>query len=194
MQAPPPHDSEALHKARLDYVQRCFQNVHELNRMMDQKANFLLAAVALITGALAVIATAPLNRKTPEDWQVYLRIAAFVFLLIYLFVAFRVIVVTTQVFRAIGTMVSPNTRAPGLLFPLMIMERYANEDAYRNKSSSLTYDDIFEDYSNQIIEVSNIYSYKQKVMSQAMDAFHVLVWLWLATICLEALTAFLLPT
>ena len=85
MQAPPPHDSEALHKARLDYVQRCFQNVHELNRMMDQKANFLLAAVALITGALAVIATAPLNRKTPEEWQVYLRIAAFIFLLIYLF-------------------------------------------------------------------------------------------------------------
>lgn len=196
MQVDPTKDSDinALQKARLDFLQRCFQNVHDLNRMMDQKANFLLAAVALITSALAVIATAALSRKTPEDWQFYLKIAAFASLVVYLFVAFPVILITTRVFRARGKMVSPNTHAPGLLFPLMIMGRYPNEDDYKAKVISLNYEDIISDYSHQIVEVSNIYAYKQKDMNRATDAFQILVWLWIAVMSLVAVTAFLLPS
>jgi len=187
-------DDEGITKARLDYVQRCFINVHELNRMLDQKANFLLASVGLITAALGVIATAALNRKTAEDWQLYLKTVAFTFLLVYLFLAFWVVLITTKVFRARTKLVSPNTHAPGLLFPLILLNRYHDEIGYKNKVSVLSYDDIIEDYSHQIIEVSNIYSSKQHNMNQATAAFQYLVWLWITSVFLLLTTAFLLPT
>ena len=190
---PPQPDPDALQKTQLEYAQKCFQNAHELNRMMDQKANFLLAAVALVTGALGIVASAALGRQTPEDWQWYFKLVAFSSMLLYLLAAFIVIFVASQVFRAKSTMVSPNTAAPGLLFPLMLINRYPDATKYKTRLVATSQDEIIDDYAHQIIEISNIYRQKQASINLATQVFQWQVCLWLLSILLLAFTAFLLP-
>jgi uncharacterized membrane protein (DUF2068 family) len=193
MQPAPQLDTDALQKTQLEYAQKCFQNAHELNRMMDQKASFLLAAVALVTGALGIIASAALGRKTPEDWQWYFKLVAFSSMLLYLFAAFIVIFVASQVFRAKSTMVSPNTTALGLLFPLMLLKRYPDATQYKTRLVATTQDEIIDDYAHQIIEISNIYRQKQSSINLATRVFQWQMCLWLVSILLLAFAAFLLP-
>jgi hypothetical protein len=100
--------------------------------------------------------------------------------------AFIVIYVATKVYQARSHSVRPETTAPGMLFPLMLLERYsvdgkANEDVYLQRLQRLEPTEIIEDYANQIIEVSDIYRAKQRLVNLTLDLFRKLSILWVVT-------------
>jgi hypothetical protein len=68
----------------------------------------------------------------------------------------------------------------------MLLERYsvegkANEDTYLERLHRLEPKEILQDYANQIIEVSDIYRAKQRLVNLALDHFRRLSILWVVT-------------
>jgi type IV secretory pathway VirB2 component (pilin) len=178
--------ADAPVRIQLDFVQSAFANIQELNRMLDQKANYLLAAVALLTAALGIVVSGAITIATREDWQRALKGAGVLLILLYLLLAFAVIFVATSIYQARSHRVSAATGAPGMLFPLMLLRRYSvadkvNETAYLDRLRTLQPDDILQDYSNQIIEVSIIYEAKQKQLNLGLRLFKWMGILWLVT-------------
>src|SRR5438132_2454859 len=84
-------DADALTKTRIEFAERCFVNAQELSRFMDQKASFLLSAVALMTGAAGILASKAMDARADQDWQAVLKALAFASFLVYAAVAFIVI-------------------------------------------------------------------------------------------------------
>ena len=199
-QASPPHDTAqgAPAQTQLDFARSVFANIQELNRTMDAKANYLLASVALLTAALGLVASRALAVTVQEDWQRLLKGTAIVLVLGYLLVAFTVIYLATGIYQARSQRVSARTEAPGMLFPLMLLHRYsvdgkADESAYLDRLRTLQSDDILQDYSNQIIEVSIIYEAKQKQVNMCLSLFRWAGILWLLTMLVVVLVVVILP-
>ena len=120
--------------------------------------------------------------------------------LLYLFLAFAVIFVATSIYQARthSQKVSATTAAPGMLFPLMLLERFSvankvDETAYLGKLKTLQTADLLEDYVNQIIEVSIIYREKQKQVNLGLRLFRLTGILWLITMVAVVLVSILLP-
>ncbi len=169
----------------LSFAKEVFSNVQELNRTMDQKANNLQSSVALLTAALGIFASSTLTAVPSDDGQRLLKVVGILVILLYLLLAFNVIYVATKVYRARSHRIGFSTTAPGMLFPLILLERYstdgrADEDAYVNRLQMLEPRDIMYDYSNQIIEVSSIYKEKQYQVNLALERFRWLSILWIA--------------
>jgi hypothetical protein len=180
---PPTH---AFVEARLSFAREVFANVQDLTKTMDQKANNLLSSVALLTAALGILASSAITANTQEDWQRIFKGAGVLLILVYLLMAFDVIYVATKVYQARTHSVRPNTTAPGMLFPLMLLERYsvegkADEDTYLKKLHRLEPKEILHDYVSQIIEVSDIYRAKQRLVNLALDRFRRLSIMWIVT-------------
>lgn len=183
-----PFSSETLVRTRLDFAQRCFTNAQELTRLMDQKANYILAAVGLLTAALGSLASKALE-ITPDSAWLWLKPAGAVFTLAYMLIAFATIYNATRVYIATPHSLRPRTPAPGLLFPLMLLERFRtdagpDEELYFDKLSALTPNDILLDYSNQITEVSHIYQSKQQRVNLSIGLFRGLIGCWIVTLLL----------
>ncbi|MEA2575098.1 MAG: hypothetical protein QOH93_2396 [Chloroflexia bacterium] len=173
-------------EARLSFAREVFANVQDLTRTMDQKANNLLSSVALLTAALGILASNAITASTQEDWQRLFKGAGVLLIAVYLLMAFNVIYIATRVYQARTHSVRPDTAAPGMLFPLMLLERYAvegkaDEDAYLERLQRIGPKEILHDYANQIIEVSDIYREKQKLVNLALDHFRRLSILWVVT-------------
>src|SRR4026209_1927793 len=62
-------DTEATVEKQLEFAESAFANIQELNRTMDQKANNLLAATALLTAALGLVLARAIEATVQEDWQ-----------------------------------------------------------------------------------------------------------------------------
>ena len=193
----PPNPST---QAQLAFAQSAFANIQELNRTMDQKANYLLAAVALLTTALGLVVSRAIVATAQDDWQRVLKGAGLLLILLYLFLAFAVIFVATSIYQARthSQKVSATTAAPGMLFPLMLLERFSvankvDETAYLSKLRTLQTEDLLEDYVNQIIEVSIIYREKQKQVNLGLRLFRWTGILWLITMVTVILVSILLP-
>ena len=82
--------------------------------------------------------------------------------------------------------------------PLMLLGRYsvdgqADETAYLDRLRTLQPDDILQDYSNQIIEVSIIYEAKQEKVNLCLGLFRWTGILWLATMLVVVLVIVVLP-
>jgi hypothetical protein len=140
----------------------------------------------LLTAALGILASSAITASTQEDWQRLFKGAGVLLIVVYLLMAFNVISVATKVYQARPHSVRPNTAAPGMLFPLMLLERYsvegkANEDTYLERLHRLEPKEILHDYANQIIEVSDIYRAKQRLVNLALDHFRRLSILWVVT-------------
>ncbi len=183
-----PFSSEALARTRLDFAQRCFTNAQELTRLMDQKANYILAAVGLLTAALGSLASRALEITPDANW-LWLKPAGAVFTVAYMLIAFATIYNATRVYIATPHSLRPRTSAPGLLFPLMLLERFRtdtgpDEELYFDKLSVLTPKDILRDYSNQIVEISNIYQSKQRRINLSIGLFRGLIGCWIITLLL----------
>ncbi|HEX8231216.1 MAG TPA: hypothetical protein VF826_18195 [Chloroflexia bacterium] len=153
---------------------------------MDQKANNLLSSVALLTAALGILASNAITADTPEVWQRVFKGAGVLLIVVYLLMAFNVIYVATKVYQARTHSVRPDTKAPGMLFPLMLLERYsvegkADEEAYLKRLQRIEPKEILHDYANQIIEVSDIYRAKQKLVNLTLNQFRWLSILWVVT-------------
>src|SRR4051794_2005623 len=182
----PAYSSDGFGEARLSFAREVFANVQDLTRTMDQKANNLQASVALLTAALGILASSAVTANSQDDWQRLFKGAGVLLVLVYLLTAFHVIYVATKVYQARTQSVRPDTTAPGMLFPLMLVERYsaggkADEDAYLNRLQRLDPKEILHDYANQIVEVSDIYRAKQGLVNQALDSFRRLSILWIVT-------------
>ncbi len=178
--------ADAPVRIQLDFVQSAFANIQELNRTLDLKANYLLAAVALLTAALGIVVSGAITISAREDWQRILKGAGILLILLYLLLAFTVIRVATGIYQARSHRVSAVTAAPGMLFPLMLLSRYTvadnvNETAYLERIRTLRPDDMLQDYSNQIVEVSIIYEAKQRQLNLGLRLFKLMGILWLVT-------------
>ena len=178
--------AETFGEARLSFAREVFANVQDLTRTMDQKANNLQASVALLTAALGILASSAITGTTHDDLQWLSKGAGVLLILIYLLMAFNVIYIATKVYQARPQAVRPDTTAPGMLFPLMLLERYsvggkADEDAYLSGLQRLEPKDLLHEYANQIIEVSDIYKAKQMLVNHALNQFKILSILWIVT-------------
>ena len=184
--AEPPANTYVDVEAKLSFAKDVFANAQDLTKTMDQKANNLLASVALLTAALGILASSAISADTHEDWQRLFKGAGVLLIVVYLLMAFNIIYIATKVYQARTHSVRPNTNAPGMLFPLMLLERYsvegkADENAYLNRLQRLEPKEILHDYANQIVEVSDIYRAKQRLVNLALDRFRELSILWVVT-------------
>src|SRR5688572_6693089 len=180
------------------FAQAAFANIQELNRTMDQKASYLLGAVALLTAALGLVVSRAITAIPQDDWQLVLKGAGMLLILLYLLLAFAVIYVATGIYQARSPRVLTPTVAPGMLFPLMILERFTvadnvDEKAYLGKLRTLQLDDVLQDYANQIIEVSIIYKEKQKQVNLCLMLFRWTGILWLITMLAVVIVSIALP-
>ncbi len=191
-------DSEELVHARLAFAERCYINAQELNRSIDLKSNFLLAAVGLLTGAVGLLASSALAGKTSLEWPGILRGAGVLLILVYLLVAFSVVYSATSVYRAVPNVLRPETNAPGMIFPLMLLARFQkdeipDEEVYLNRLSTASAQDLLHDYANQIVEVSHIYKLKQSEINRSLQRFHWMSVLWIMTMLALVSIAVLAP-
>lgn len=172
-----PLGGDGLLREQLVFAQRAFVNAQELVRFMDQKAAFLLATVGIATSALSALALAILRQSA--DVPKYLVVPTVVLALVYVLLSVVLIWTATAVFAARTHGIRSDSNAPGLLFPLIVLKKHdKNEDAYRRALASTTFEELLAEYSNQIMEVSNIYAEKQKRINLALLLFQVLIVLW----------------
>ena len=190
--------TDTLFKARLDYVMRSFINIQELIRFMDQKAGYLLAAVVLLTTALGIVASKAMDANANFTWQVdisapavviTLKVLAFIAFGAYMLLAFIVLITATKVYKALPNMLNPRSTAPGLIFPLILLERYkkdndADEDSYFMRLLNVQGNDILHDFSNQVMETSKIYQIKQRQINTSIRWFEYLSIAWITSIIL----------
>ena len=191
--------TETLFKARLDYVMRSFMNAQDLVRFMDQKAGYLLTAVGLLTTALGIVAAKALDADANLTWRVQLswpelvvvlKTLALISFLAYLLLAFVLLISATKVFKALPNLLKGRSTAPGLIFPLILLERYRgegdhpNEDSYYERLLNVQADDILHDFANQVMEVSNIYQRKQQQINASIRWFEYLSVAWIISVLL----------
>ena len=182
----PSNDAEATVEKQLEFAQSAFGNIQELNRTMDQKANNLLGATALLTAALGLVLARAIEATVQEDWQRVLKGVSMLLLMPYLLLAFALIFAATSIYQARRPRTSANTTAPGMIFPLMLLERFSvagkvDEMAYLSRLRTLRPDDLLQDYANQIVEVSIIYKEKQKQVNLGLWLFRWTGILWIVT-------------
>jgi hypothetical protein len=191
--------AESAAKARLDFAERLFINAQELSRFMDQKASFLLYAVALMTSALGIVAAKSLDAQPEIGWQVTLKVVALFSFLTYVLIAFVVVYNATRVFKALPPRLISNSKAPGLIFPLTLLERYHgseedSEERYFSQLNTVSPSDILRDYAQQILEISHIYSGKQRQINISTRLFQYLSVWWIVAMLLLLATAFIVPS
>ena len=113
---------------RLDYADKCFQNMQELIRFMDQKAGFVLAAVGILSAALGSLTTSIFQQPPTSATQVTLRIISAGLLVAYLLIAFLVVWVAIRVFTARPNTLAPETTSPGLIYPLILLKKFKSDE------------------------------------------------------------------
>jgi hypothetical protein len=180
-----PTAEEPFVQARLDFAQRCFTNAQELNRLMDQKAGSLLAAVGLLTSVfafLASLALAPSSQPPPPEtgWYLGLKATMVAVLVVYIALAFTVTSEVSKVYKALPHTQRPHAPAQGVIFPLIILEQFpaevqTSEAAYCSQLAHVGPMEILHDYAHQILEISRIYAIKYHHINRSVTRFR-----WLA--------------
>lgn len=144
---------------------------------MDQKAAFLLATVGVATSGLTILTVTILRQNTAAP--PYLLIPALFLALLYVLTSAVIIWVATAVFGARTHGLRRQSTAPGLLFPLIVLEKHRkDEDAYAGILAATSFGDLLAEYSNQVMEVSHIYSVKQRRINTALLLFQALLVMW----------------
>ena len=196
--APQQATPDAALQMQLAFAQSVFGNVQDLNRTMDQKASSLLGAVGLLTAALGLVASRAIVASAQDDWQRILKGTAILLMVVYLLLVFAIIYVATTIYQARTHRVSAPTTAPGMLFPLMLLDRFSvagnvDETAYLSRLRTLQTDDVLQDYAYQIIEVSIIYREKQQQVNLGLRLFRWTGFLWLVTMLVVVVASVVLP-
>lgn len=190
--------TETLFKARLDYVMRSFINTQDLIRFMDQKAGYLLSAVGLLTTALGIVAAKALDANANLTWHLelsspgliaVLKVIALISFVSYLLLAFIVLTSATKVFKALPNLLKRASTAPGLIFPLILLEKYkyvssAEDDRYYTQLLNVQGNDILHDFADQLMEISNIYQRKQQQINASIRWFEYLSIAWIVSVIL----------
>jgi hypothetical protein len=176
-------------KLKQEFAEKCFTNAQELSRMMDQKAGYLLSAVGLLTTALTVVAAKVMDANPPGTAAGLLKVAGNVFFVAYVVAAFLVVYNSTRVFQAKPHSRDRSPHAPGLIFPLVLLDRYrkderTDEEIYFHKLLEIGPLQMLHDYASEIVNISFIYRDKQKQVNLGAAQFRWLSVLWIVTLLL----------
>ena len=179
---------DTLQNARLYFAQSNLENLQNLVRFIDQKAAFILTAVGVLTAALFTLVAstvfAPVKSNTDLIAKEVLGVTSF----IYTILASMVVYTAASIYSAGGAALKPDTRAPGMIFPLTLIERYsADESHYHSKLVSLSYEEMLHDYANQMMEVSNIYQQKHSSVNKSISRFRWLCLAWIVSVMIGTL-------
>ncbi len=178
-----------LIRLRVDFAIRSMLHIQELVRFMDQKSGLVLTAVGILTTAQGAFIVRLFSLATVSPLQQALRLATLGCALIYILVAFSVIFAGTKVFTPSVKPRRPDSKAPGLIFPLAILQKQdGNEDLYQQRIMQAMPSDLLLDLSNQIVELSNIFKAKSRYLDAVFWRFRLLCVLWLALMLLLVLS------
>jgi hypothetical protein len=190
-QSPPAvHLQESAdHSSRLQFAQATLENIQELIRAIDSKASNVVSSVALLTASLGIVAGAAIGANPDGTAEWSLKVAGITLILAYLLLAFAVIYLATRVYRAHVRALRPGSSSPGLIFPNIILQRHRtdgkpDEDLYLRRLAQASDFELLHDYANQIVEVSNVYTIKQRQLNLCLDIFRGLSIVWVVTMLL----------
>ncbi len=174
---------ETIQNARLYFAQSNLENLQNLVRFIDQKAAFILTAVGVLTAALFTLVAGTVFAPAKTTFDTAAKVILGITTLIYTVLASLVVYAAARIYTAGGAALKPETRAPGMIFPLTLLERYrADEASYHAKLITLSYEDMLHDYANQMMEVSNIYQQKHRYVNASIDRFRWLCLAWIVAV------------
>jgi hypothetical protein len=135
------------------------------------------------------VASKALDATTEETWHVALKSLGLISFVAYILIAFGVIYSATRVFKALPSLLPDPTTAPGMIFPLTILQRYrsdtgAHDQKYLEGLSKVDLQGILHDYANQIMQVSSIYERKQRQINLSIRLFQYMSISWIVTVLL----------
>jgi hypothetical protein len=184
-----PLSPEAMARLRQEFAERCFSNAQDLSRMMDQKAGYLLSAVGLLTTALGIVAAQALAVAPANTSTMVIKAAGSVFFVAYVIDAFLVVYYATRVFQALPNTMQRSPDAPGLIFPLVILNSYktdrkTGEETYYHKLLEISHSQILHEFANEVVDISLIYQRKQRYVNRGAGLFRWLSIFWIVTLLL----------
>lgn len=174
---------DTLQNARLSFAQSNLENLQNLVRFIDQKAAFILTAVGVLTAALFTLVAGTVFAPARTTFDTAAKIVLGLTTLAYTILASTVVYAVAQITSAGGTTLKPDTRAPGMIFPLTLLDRYnADEASYHARLLNLGYADMLHDYANQMMEVSSIYEQKHRFVNASIGRFRWLCVAWIVAV------------
>lgn len=174
---------ETLQNARLYFAQSNLENLQNLVRFIDQKAAFILTAVGVLTAALFTLVAGTVFAPAKTTLDAVAKVILGLATLIYTLLASLVVYAAAQIYTAGSAALRPDTRAPGMIFPLTVLQRYnADEVSYHAKLVDLSYEEMLHDYANQMMEVSSIYEQKHRFVNASIGRFRWLCVAWIVAV------------
>jgi hypothetical protein len=174
---------DTLQNARLYFAQSNLENLQNLVRFIDQKAAFILTAVGVLTAALFTLVAGTVFAPARTTFDTIAKIVLGLTTLAYTILASTVVYAVAQITSAGSSTLKPDTRAPGMIFPLTLLQRYnADEASYHARLLDLSYADMLHDYANQMMEVSNIYQQKHRYVNSSVSRFRWLSVAWIIAV------------
>lgn len=174
---------DTLQNARLYFAQSNLENLQNLVRFIDQKAAFILTAVGVLTAALFTLVAGTVFAPARTPFDTIAKVVLGLTTLVYTILASTVVYAVAQITSAGSSTLKPDTQAPGMIFPLTVLQRYkADEASYHARLLDLSYEDMLHDYSNQMMEVSNIYQQKHRYVNASVSRFRWLCVAWIIAV------------
>ncbi len=174
---------DTLQNARLYFAQSNLENLQNLVRFIDQKAAFILTAVGVLTAALFTLVAGTVFAPAKTSFDTVAKITLGLTTLAYTILASTVVYAAAQIYSAGSNALKPDTNAPGMIFPLTLLQRYnADEVSYHARMLDLSYADMLHDYANQMMEVSNIYQQKHRYVNVSINRFRWLCMAWIVAV------------
>lgn len=159
-----------MDKERINFADHTFKNIQELIRFLDQKCTFNI----LLTGVLCAIICGPVLeefKKISINPRTNFNYTLMIIFLVYVIFAFRTFWYSTMSTIARPNMLGNHCGAKSMIFPLMILKEFNKSDAkYLETLKELSSEQILAEYSQQILEISNIYSIKQAYSNKSSNA------------------------
>ncbi len=190
MKANIPTEQRSFRVEQLRFAEVALRNNQDLVRFIDQKASLTITAVGVLTAALGTLLVRALSVPADEQWQVIVRLVVCGVVLAYMVMAFFVIAAAAKVLAPSTKPLRTDSQSLALLFPLTLLARSRDdEDDYFDRLSTASPEDLLQDYSNQIVEIANVYRAKQRQLTIVIGHFRRLSLLWIAAILLFAAVA-----
>jgi hypothetical protein len=162
-------------KAQQDFCKGALDSIQNLLGRMDLKAGIVLTVVGLLSAAVYALAASILNQAALSSGFRWLLVSV---LVLYFISVVHIFWQTTRVFLARPPSVGNYSQAPLMLYPLLISQTFKSDKEYAEKAMQLTHANIIADYSNQIMECSNIYRLKHTHVNRSIGGLRLLFLLW----------------
>ena len=171
---------EKQDQRRIEFARHGFDNVQSLIRFMDQKSGFTLVVLALLSAAFVSILGLYFDKGSPLGDE---RLVVFGAAAVYLLCAVSALSHCLRTIRARPNVLGNHCAAPGMLFPFIIKDVFGLSDArYLDKLKGLECQEMLADYSQQLMENSNIYLEKSRHVNLTLYWLHWIIFPWVAAL------------